>query len=192
MIAGIDLTTQALAKLADKSGEFGALTNLKSLFGPNGQPLMNFNSLTSAQKGVVGEVLGGATSERIAPEAERIGRIPAVGEQGIDDLYKVSKPGVDYVIVEYKFGTSALKKTADGLQMSDDWLSGVKTTFDRISQAVNDDRSLAVNVQEALDSGRVEKWLVHTDPYGNVTVGVLDKDGKFIPNPGSKIIGQEK
>ncbi|CAD18219.1 conserved hypothetical protein [Ralstonia pseudosolanacearum GMI1000] len=40
-------------------------------------------------------------------------------------------------------------------------------------------------------SGRVEKWFVHTDPFGQVTVGFLDKNGKFIPNPAqaSKIIG---
>ncbi|WP_155638453.1 hypothetical protein [Burkholderia cepacia] len=50
--------------------------------------------------------------------------VPAVGEQGIDDFYKVNKPDVDYVIVEYKYDTSKLKKTDDGLQMSDDWLSG--------------------------------------------------------------------
>ncbi|SMF98600.1 DUF637 domain-containing protein [Burkholderia singularis] len=187
--AGIDLTAQTLAKLADKSGEFGTLTNLKSLFGPNGQPLMNFNSLTSAQKGVVGEVLGGATMKQIAPDAERIGRLPAVGEQGIDDLYKVSKPGVDYVIVEYKFGTSKLGKTADGLQMSDDWLNGVNTGSSRIRQAVNGDLNAAASIQDALDSGRVEKWLVHTDPYGNVTVGILDKNGKIVVQPNSNVFG---
>ncbi len=187
--AGIDLTTQALLKLADKSGEFGTLTNLKSLFGQNGQPLMDFSKLTNAQKGTVGEVLGGATVDRLVPGAERVGRIPAVGEQGIDDLYKVSKPDVDYVIVEYKYDTSKLKKTDDGLQMSDDWLSGVNTGFNRMREAVSNDRVLSADIQNALDSNRVEKWLVHTDPYGNVTVGILDKNGKFVIQPDSKIIG---
>ncbi len=187
--AGIDLTTQALLKLADKSGEFGTLTNLKSLFGPSGQPLMDFSKLTSAQKGTVGEVLGGATIDRIAPGAERVGRIPAVGEQGIDDLYKVNKPGVDYVIVEYKYDTSKLKKTADGLQMSDDWLTGANSGNDRILQATQGNFALSENVAEALASNRVEKWFVHTDPFGNVTVGVLDKNGKIIIQPSSKIIG---
>ncbi|VWC28774.1 hemagglutinin repeat-containing protein [Burkholderia lata] len=187
--AGIDLTSQALLKFADKAGEFGTLTNLKSLFGANGQPLMDFSKLTSAQKGTVGEVLGGATVDRLAPGAERVGRIPAVGEQGIDDLYKVNKPGVDYVIVEYKYDTSKLKKTADGLQMSDDWLTGANTGFNRMRDAVSNDRVLSADIQNALNSNRVEKWLVHTDPYGNVTVGILDKNGKFVIQPDSKIIG---
>ena len=30
---------------------------------------------------------------------------------------------------------------------------------------------------------RVEKWLVHTNPYSRVTVGIMGKDGKLIPNP---------
>jgi filamentous hemagglutinin len=35
----------------------------------------------------------------------KLGR-SAVGKTGIDDLYKVNKPGVDYVVVEYKFDST--------------------------------------------------------------------------------------
>ena len=107
----------------------------------------------------------------------------------MDDLFKVNKPGVDYVVVEYKYGTSTLKPTADGLQMSDTWLRGSTTGYDRIAESVG--RTEAAAVDKAIQTGRVEKWLVHTDPYGNVTVGVLDKSGKLIPNPeaASKILG---
>jgi hypothetical protein len=52
---------------------------------------------------VVGELFGEETIKRILPDAQRISRAMHVGQNGIDDLYKVNKPGVDYVIVEYKF-----------------------------------------------------------------------------------------
>jgi filamentous hemagglutinin len=109
-------------------------------------------------------------------------------------LYKVDKPGVDYVVVEYKFGSSVLKWTKDGLQMSDDWLSGANTNYNRILESVGNNERMAESVFDALRSGRVEKWLVHTDPFGRVTVGVLDRSGKFIPNPdqASKILGGVK
>ncbi|MBJ9939470.1 hemagglutinin repeat-containing protein [Burkholderia multivorans] len=190
--AGIDLTTQALLKLADKSGELGSLTNIASLFGANGKPLMNFSALTNEQKRVVGEVLGASTVERIAPDAQRISRIPGAGERGIDDLYRVNKPGVDYVIVEYKFGSSKLGKTADGLQMSDDWLNATNTGLNRIRKAVGGDLNAAASIQDAIDAGRIEKWLVHTDPYGNVTVGILNKDGKVVIQPSSKVLESQR
>ena len=40
-----------------------------------------------------------------APVAVQLGR-SAVGKTGIDDLYKVNKPRVDYVVVEYKFDST--------------------------------------------------------------------------------------
>ena len=107
--------------------------------------------------------------------------VPGIDETGIDDLYKVNKPGVDYVIVEYKFGSSKLGSTADGLQMSDDWLTGVNTNYNRIDESVGS--AEGSNVRAALDSNRVEKWLVRTDQFGRVTVGVLNGDGKLIPHP---------
>jgi filamentous hemagglutinin len=190
--AGIDVGVDVLVKAPGKSGEFDRLTGLASLFGANGAPLMDFTVLTSAQKGRVGELLGGATIDTIVPGAEKIGRTPAIGQNGIDDLYKVSKPGVDYVVVEYKFGTSKLGSTADGLQMSDDWLTGAATDNNRILQSVGGNRATADSIEEALASGRVEKWLVHTDPYGNVTVGVLGSDGKIIIQPTSNVLGSIK
>ncbi len=42
---------------------------------------------------------------------------------------------------------------------------------------------MADSIDASMKAGRVEKWLVHTDPFGRVTVGVMGKDGKLIPNP---------
>ena len=84
------------------------------VFGLDGKPLMDFRKLTTQQKGIIEKILGSRTIENLLPDAKKAGRTATVGQSGIDDLYKINKPGVDYVIVEYKFGQSALKKTASG------------------------------------------------------------------------------
>ena len=188
---GVSVGTKGLETLSGLA-KFESLVAKGGLFGLDGKPLMDFRVLTNAQKSVIGDVMGGEKIIEMIPGAQKVGRSPGIGQTGIDDLYKVDKPGVDYVVVEYKFGSSVLKETKDGLQMSDSWLTGTNTNYNRILESVG--RSEAPLVREALDSGRVEKWLVHTDPFGNVTVGVLDKAGKFIPNPqqASKILGSAK
>jgi hypothetical protein len=110
-------------------------------------------------------------------DAEKLGRTQGIGENGIDDLYKVNRPDVDYVVVEYKFGTSKLGDTVDGKQMSDAWLSGATSGRNRILDSVGD-RRLAADISSAMDSGRVEKWIVHTDPSGGTSIGVVDGSGK--------------
>jgi filamentous hemagglutinin len=147
---------------------------------------MDFRALTTAQKQIIGETMGPEVVQRLVPDATRIGRVPTVGQKGIDDLYKVSRPDADYVVVEYKFGSSPLGKTADGLQMSDTWLQGTVTGRSRIVESVGKVEAGAVD--DAIRQGRIERWLVHTDPLGNVTVGLLDKNGKFIPQPRSTVI----
>jgi len=74
------------------------------------------------------------------------------------------------------------KNAADGLQMSDSWLTGETKRRDGIFESVNQNSSIAKNIRNSLTNGHVEKWLVHTDSIGGVTVWVLDKVGKFIPD----------
>ncbi len=184
---------QTSTQAANGLAKFDRLVASGGLFAADGKPLMDFSKLSSAQKAVIGDTLGSSKIEALIPGAEKIGRSPSVGQTGVDDLFKVNKPGVDYVVVEYKYGTSTLKNTADGLQMSDTWLTGAYTNYNRILESVGNPKT-ALEVRDALRNNRVEKWLVHTDPYGNVTVGVLDKAGKLIPNPEaiSKILGGSK
>ena len=163
-----------------------ALKKVPGLFDAAGAPLMDFRALSNAQKGVIGELMGADGVRRLVPDAQRIWRTPGVGQQGIDDLYKVVRPDVDYVFVEYKFGSSKLGTTADGLQMSDGWLQGTTSGKNRIAESLG--KVEAGAVQDAVRQGRIEKWLVHTDPFGNVTVGLVDRNGKFIPQPISKVI----
>ncbi len=183
--AGGRLVLQGMDVLADKA------LRSAGLFDASGKALMDFRALTTAQKQIIGETMGPQAVQRLVPDAQRIGRVPTAGQQGIDDLYKVSRPDVDYVVVEYKYGSSALGKTADGLQMSDTWLQGSTTGFDRILQSLGGNQKAADEMMIAMSRGRVEKWVVHTDPLGNVTVGLVDKAGKFIPQPTSLILGKK-
>jgi filamentous hemagglutinin len=156
----------------------------------DGRVMMDFSQLTSAQKGVVGEQLGANTVQNALPGAQRLGRLGEVGSQGNYDLYKVTTANADYVIVEYKFGTSPLGKTADGLQMSDEWVAG----SDRIIKAAGS-QAEAAKINAAMRSDRVEKWVVHTDPAGGTTVWIVDAAGKYVKadsNVVSKVLGAKK
>ena len=180
--AGGRLLLGAVDELANAS-----LLKVPSLFDAAGKPLMDFRALTSAQKGVVGETLGAALVKEILPDGQRLSRAPMIGQTGIDDLYKVVRPDVDFVMVEYKFGSSRLGATADGLQLSDGWLRGSVTGNDRIVRAIGADEALVVD--RSMNAGRVEKWLVHIDPFGNATVALVDRSGKNIVQPTSKLFG---
>ncbi len=139
-------------------------------------------------------MLGSQKVQQLIPGAQEIGRSPGIGQSGIDGLYKVNKPGVDYVVIEYKFGASKQGMTLGGLQGSDSWLSGANTNYNRILESVGNNERMADSVLKSIESNRIEKWLVHTDPFGRVTVGVMGKDGKLVPNPEatSKLLGVKK
>lgn len=137
------------------------------ILGADGKALMDFSKLTSGQKGVIGELLGPQTVKNVVPSATRLSRTGEIGSQGLDDVYKVTTANADYLVVEYKFGTSPLGKTADGLQMSDEWVTG----SDRILKAVGNSAE-ASKIEAAIRSGRVEKWIVHTDPAGGTSVWI--------------------
>jgi filamentous hemagglutinin len=174
------VATNALVDGATSLAKFDNLVAKGGLLATDGTPLMDFSTLTNAQKGVVGELMGANTVENILPDALKIGRTPSIGQTGIDDLYKVNNPGVDYVVVEYKFGTSVLNNTADGVQMSDGWLSGTSTGYNRILESVNNDPLIAKDISNAMAAGRVEKWVVNTDPAGGTSVWLVDSAGKIV------------
>lgn len=110
-------------------------------------------------------------------------------ETGIDDLYKVNRRDVDYVMIEYKFvgpdnktGADYLKPTNDGKQGSLSWMLG----SGRIEKAVGDDT--AVEIKSAMNKGRTESWVVTVRPDGSTAVQVLDAAGKPKLIDTSKII----
>jgi len=189
---GISLSTSGLKTLAGLA-KFDALLASGGVVGIDGKPLMDFSKLGSAEKSIIGEILGSKTVEKLLPDAQKFGRTASVGQTGIDDLYKVSRADVDFVVVEYKFGQSVLKKTGDGMQMSDDWVRGAQTGYDRILESVNGDVIKANAIKKSLDSGRVEKWVVHTDSAGGASVWIVDAAGKIAKADSSivsKLLGQ--
>ena len=189
----VPVVGKALNEALDRAATQGLLKS-GGVYGTDGKPLIDLSHLSNDQKRVMGEMFGENQVGELLPEGEKLARVQGAGENGIDDLYKTNRTDVDYVIVEYKYGTSKLKMTRDGMQMSDTWSTGATTGFNRILEAVGQNNPLAEHIQESLDHGRVERWLVHTDPMGTVSVGLLDKNGKFIPRPdmASKILGGQK
>ncbi|WP_422491638.1 hypothetical protein, partial [Endozoicomonas sp. ALE010] len=172
-------------KVADK-----ALVNSGGKLSYSGEPLLDMSKLSNQQKGVMGELFGEGTVKKIVPDGRKVGRSPGIGETGIDDLYQVKRTDVDFVIIEYKFNTAKLKKTNDGKQMSDSWLNGENTGYNRVLESVNGNRQMASDIRIAMDSGRVEKWVVRTFPDGTSHVEVLNKNAKNmgIDNKSSTIL----
>jgi len=115
------------------------------------------------------------------------GHVPDNLEQnmqlGIDGLYQNlnSNSNVVFVIDEAKFGNSSLKKTKNGLQMSDSWLLGNVTNKNRILEAVgNDNEQLTEEILDALKKGQVDRVLSEVNVDGIVTTYRLDRDGNII------------
>lgn len=100
------------------------------------------------------------------------------GRNGIDGVYRNPNPPPDYVVLDAKYNTAALDNTLDGRQMSDSWIRGDATGFNRLREAVGP--KAAANIRTSLDAGTAQRWLMHVDESGNVTIKVLDAFGKVI------------
>jgi filamentous hemagglutinin len=156
-----------------------ALVGSGGMLDASGRPLLDMSGLSHAQKSLFGDLFGAHTVRQIVPDGVKIGRAPGFGVKGIDDLYRVNRPDVDYVVIEYKFvgdhartGSSALKPTGDGRQGSLGWLLG----SGRIPASVG--REAAGSVELAARSGRIETWVVTTRPNGSTEIEVLDAVGR--------------
>ncbi|WP_428554872.1 hemagglutinin repeat-containing protein [Pseudomonas edaphica] len=169
-----------------------ALIKSGGIFGPDGKPMMDLGILTREQKGVMGDLFGERSVQQIVPEGQKLARVPGVGETGVDDLYKVNRPDVDFVVIEYKFvgdnkksGSSGLGNTQDGKQGSTSWILG----GDRLERAVGENQSIDVRI--AVDANRTETWVVRTRPDGATEIEVLDARGKIKAIDTSKIISSK-
>ncbi|TFY97337.1 PoNe immunity protein domain-containing protein [Ramlibacter rhizophilus] len=170
--AAAEEAAAALARKLDAALEEKAVKALLMSGGVHdrsGNPLLDLKQLTDAQKGAMGDLFGASTVKQIVPDGQKIARTPGVGQTGIDDLYKVNRPDVDYVVIEYKFvgdpkrsGSSSLSMTADGRQGSEQWITG----SERLIRAVGDQAAEAVEM--ALRNGRTEAWVVTTRADGSI------------------------
>jgi hypothetical protein len=184
----IATATPTVIAALDKSAT-NALMKTGGAVDAQGNALLDMSTLTNAQKGVMGDLFGANTVKQIVPDGQKIARVPGIGEQGLDDLYKVKRPDVDYVNIEYKFvgqdnktGAQVLKNTNDGKQGSESWIAG----SNRIQNAVG--LEAASDVYKSIDAGRIESWVVTTRPDGSTSIQVLDALGKPKPIDTSKII----
>lgn len=166
-----------------------ALLKSGGIFGPDGKPLMDLSVLTREQKGVMGDLFGERSVKQIVPDGQKLARVPGLGETGVDDLYKVSRPDVDFVVIEYKFvsadkksGSSGLGNTLDGKQGSTAWTLG----GDRLIRAVGREQSR--DVRAAIEMNRTETWVVRSRPDGSTEIEVLDALGKVKPVDTSRIL----
>jgi filamentous hemagglutinin len=156
-----------------------------------GNPLLDMSKLTSEQKRVVGEQLFGPNTVRqIVPDGQQIARVQGQGSTGIDELYRVQRPDVDYVSIEYKFvGTDnktaarVLSDTRDGRQGSTSWITGSNRIENAIGYGPEADA-----VRDALKLNRVESWAITVRRDGSTTVELLDALGRPKPIGASKII----
>ncbi|MEW9809145.1 MAG: hypothetical protein AB2993_01765 [Candidatus Symbiodolus clandestinus] len=64
--------------------------------------------------------------------------------------------------------------------MSDTWIRGEGSGFDRLHKAVGKDELKLI--KKAEENGRVEKWLIHTDKQQQVGIKLLGPDGKPLPS----------
>lgn len=152
-----------------------------------GKPKLDLQALTQpsvpgdyALKEATGDLFGSATMQNIFKDAQWVGGVK-LGDKGLDAVYKVSDPDVDYLFVEYKYNTSRQGTTADGLQASMSWVTGSS----RIDNAVG--RELAPSVRASANSGRTETLLIQTLPDGRTNVKLLDVNGKSIPISQSRL-----
>lgn len=118
-----------------------------------------------------------AHEEMLDRGMEPLGKTDGVyrqGHNGIDGVYKNPSPPPDYIITEAKYNTSKLNKNLadDSNQMDNRWVSK------RLSSSVGFEK--AAKIQEAMESGGVEKWLIKVKPDGNITIRKIDYKGNVI------------
>lgn len=127
--------------------------------------------LTSHQKAAIGEKT--AHDKMVQDGHTPLGNTNGVyqpGQTGIDGVYKNASPPPDYIITEAKYGTAKLGKTADGIQMSDSWVTG----SDRLEKAGLTQKDIKA-IREGLEfgDGTVEKRLIRVKPDGSVTSKII-------------------
>ncbi|MGX5732278.1 hemagglutinin repeat-containing protein [Pseudoxanthomonas beigongshangi] len=166
-----------------------ALLRSGGMHGLDGQALLDFKVLTNDQKRVIGEMFGDNAVRTLLPDGRQLARSQGAGTNGIDDLFKVNRPDVDYVNIEYKFvgdynktGASRLDKTADGLQGSEQWIGGSA----RLERALGG--RAADEVRQAIRKNRFESWVVTVRPDGSTEIQVLDAAGKSKPVDTSRLL----
>ena len=183
-------TTQALDATADAARTAAAIDKVsdgvKTTEGV-GDAVKTTDAIGDASKASPGVHINhvkAAVGEQVAHDVvkkkkglEPLGKTDGVyeaGKNGIDGVYKNPHPPPDYVITEAKYGTSPLKKglADESNQMDDFWVR------QRLEEKVGAEQ--ADLIKQAMDEGKVEKWVVRVDENGLRSVKKIDKNGNVI------------
>lgn len=93
------------------------------------------------------------------------------GHQGIDGVYYNPDGHPPYIIVDAKYGSAQLSETADGKQMSDNWIDK------RLDDAVGKEKADEIRMEKLTNPDNVGSYVAHVDENGNVSYDKLDADG---------------
>ena len=132
---------------------------------------------TTQEKGNYGEMktdqdLRERGYERIS--TDMVTDLDDAGHQGIDGVYYNPDGKPQYVIVDAKYGTAQLSETADGKQMSENWIDK------RLDEAVGKERADEIRFEKLLDSDNVGSYIAHVNEDGTVTYDRLDENANVI------------
>lgn len=123
--------------------------------------------VTNKRKGNYGEMkmdvyFESTTYKRIS--GDRVTGLNDKIVKGIDGVYENSSPPPKYVIAEAKYGTSQLRKTKDGKQMSDTWVD----RSNRLDDALGKKKADEIRLEMMLDPDNVQKSLINIDTDGKI------------------------
>lgn len=106
--------------------------------------------------------------------ADSVDSLNSPGHQGIDGVYYKKDGHPQYIIAEAKYGSSRLGNTADGKQMSNNWI------INRLDNALGDNTALsqAIKDEMILNPDNVGTNLYHISPGGAVDVTPLNNGVK--------------
>lgn len=96
------------------------------------------------------------------------------GKQGIDGVYENKDGDPRYVITDAKYGSSQLKETQDGKQLSFTWIDR------RLDDAVGKEKADEIRLAQIFDENNVDIKIAHVDENGNVTYEKVDRNGNVI------------
>ena len=98
------------------------------------------------------------------------------GHHGIDGVHYNPNGHPQYLIVEVKYGSGKLGETADGKQMSQQWIDS------RLDEAVGKEKADEIRKEMQNNPANVRSAVSFVNKEGNVTLKPLDKDGNIIKN----------
>ena len=131
---------------------------------------------TSLEKGNYGEMktdidLKEKGYERLS--LERVTNLDETGHQGIDGVYYNPDGIPQYIIADAKYETAQLSDTADGKQMSENWIDK------RLDASVGKEKADEIRLEKIFNPDNVGSYIAHVNQDGKVTYDRLDSNANI-------------